>query len=292
MNVKSYCSSNADIEEIIQFDSGLASFPDVYYEFRRVIKKPDLDFDELERVILKDTNLTAHLLKIVNSAFYSFSSKIETISHATSIIGTEQLGYLVLSTVVMDKFKGIPQDVININSFWRHSIACGMVSKKLAEYKGEMNTERHFIFGLLHDVGRLVMCLKMPNRNWEILVRSDTECKPVHLVEMEELGFDHAQLGGVLLKKWNLPLIYQDVVKHHHNPNEASSFPYEAANCHLADIIANTLELGCSGESKIVPRLEEQAWIKACPPKDINMEIIRDEIEESFDETASAFLSH
>ncbi len=291
MDVKQHCFSDVDIEEIIQFDSGLASFPDVYYEFRRTIQKPDLDFDELERVILKDTNLTAHLLKIVNSAFYSFSSKIETISHAASVIGTEQLNYLVLSTVVMDKFKGIPEDVINMESFWRHSIACGMISKKLAEYKGELNSERHFIFGLLHDIGRLVMCMTLPNRNWEILVRSNTECKPVHLVEAQELGFDHAQLGGALLRKWDLPLIYQEVVEKHHNPNHAFLFPYETACCHLADIIANTLELGCSGESKIVPKLEEQAWAKACPPKDINMAVIRDEIEESFDETARVFLS-
>jgi len=282
----------ADIEDLIQSDPKLASLPGIYYEFKNAVQDPDLNFDGIEKIILKDTHLTAHLLKIVNSAFYSFSPKIETISHAASVIGTEQLGYLVLSTVVMDKFQEIPENVISMNSFWRHSIACGLVSKKLAEYKGEPNSEKYFIAGLLHDIGRLVMCMNLPNRNWEILVRSNFTNEALHLTEAQELGFDHAQLGGALLRHWNLPEVYQEVVEYHHNPNQAPRFPDEVAHSHLADIIANTLKLGCSGESLIVPKLEERAWIKARPPQNISLAVIKGEVEEVFEETARAFLHH
>lgn len=292
MDTKRYYACHADIEELIQDDSGLASLPGVYYEFRRAVEAPDLDFDEIERVILKDISLTARLMKIVNSPFYSFSSQIETISHAASVIGTEQLSYLVLSTVIMDKFKGIPENIIDMNSFWRHSIACGLVSKKLAEYKGEPNSERHFICGLLHDIGRLVMCVNMPNRSWEIFLRSKMDSIPVHLMEAQELGFDHAQLGGALLRKWNLPQVYQEVAEFHHDPNNAFLFPYEAAHCHLADSVANTLKLGCSGESAIIPKLEVRAWAKVGLPQNISMADIMDEIKEVYEETAGAFLSH
>ncbi len=290
MGAKQRDSSRVDIESLIKVDPGLASLPEVYYEFRRAVQGPDLDFERVERIILKDTSLTVRLLKIVNSAFYSFPSKIETISHAIGVIGTEQLSYLVLSTSVMDKFRGIPDDVLNMNSFWQHSIACGLVSKKLAEYKGEQSSEKYFIFGMLHDIGRLVMCMNIPKRNCEILIRSNSDNRAVHLIEAEELEFDHGQLGGALLRKWNLPEVYQEVVEFHHNPSHAILFPVEVAHCHLADIIANTLKLGCSGESENIPELNEHAWAMARPPQEISMEVINDEVAAIFEDTAAVFL--
>jgi HD-like signal output (HDOD) protein len=292
LDVKQCYSSWVNIESLIEVEPQLASLPDVYFEFRRAVESPDLDFERIKQVILKDSHLIVRLLKIVNSSFYSFSSKIETISHAISVIGTEQLSYLVLSTGIMDKFSGIPQDVIDMESYWRHSIACGLVSKKLAEYKGEFNSEQHFMFGMLHDIGRLIMCINIPNRNWEVLIRSNSDKKAVYLTEAEELGFDHAQLGGALLRKWNLPKVYQEVVEFHHDPSGALLFPFEVAHCHLADIIANTLNLGCSGESAIVPELDEHAWAMARPPQSISLTVIKDKVEEVFEETASVFLSH
>jgi hypothetical protein len=65
------------------------------------------------------------------------------------VIGTEQFRYLVLSISLIDEFRGIPEDVMNMNSYWRHSIACGLVSKKLAGYKEDLNKEKHFMFGML-----------------------------------------------------------------------------------------------------------------------------------------------
>jgi putative nucleotidyltransferase with HDIG domain len=286
------CYVHPDIKELIEGDPKLASLPQVYYEFRKAVEDPGIAFEEVGQIILKDPTLTVRLLKIVNSAFYSFSSKIETISHASSVIGTEQLSYLILSTVVMDKFRGIPEHVMNMNSFWRHSIACGLVAKKLAEYKGEPNSEKHFIASMLHDIGRLAMCQRIPNRTWEVLVRSNFENKPLHLTESEELGFDHAQVGGALLREWNLPLVYQEVAEYHHNPVLAPKFSYEASLCHLSDIIVNTLKLGCSGESFIVPELEKQAWAEVKLPKKISMAVIKDEIEETFEETVRVFVNH
>lgn len=248
MDVQLRDSCQIDIEDLIEVDPRLASLPEVYQEFRHAIRGPNLDFDRIEQIILKDADLTVRLLKIINSSFYSLSSKIDTIAQAIGVIGTEQLSYLVLSTVVMDKFRGIPESVINMNSFWRHSIACGLVSKKLADYKRELNSEKHFMFGMLHDIGRLVMCMSIPNRNWEVFIRSNSDKKAVHLIE--------------------------------------------AAHCHLADIIANALKLGCSGESEIIPKLDEGAWDMAGPPQNINMAVIKDEVENIFEETASVFLSH
>jgi HD-like signal output (HDOD) protein len=115
---------------MIKVDHRLALLSEVYYEFRSAVQTPNIDLERVEQIILKDTELTVRLLKIVNSAFYSFSSKVKTISQAISLIGTEQFSYLALSISIIYKFRGIPEDVMNMNSYWRHSIACGLVSKK------------------------------------------------------------------------------------------------------------------------------------------------------------------
>jgi HD-like signal output (HDOD) protein len=126
MRYKEECSFQVDILDLVRENPQLATLPEVYSEFKKAVEDPDLAFDRIEKIILKDPPLTARLLKIVNSAFYSLPREIATVTHAAGVIGTERLGYLVLSTVVMDKFKSIPDSIINMNSYWRHSIACGL----------------------------------------------------------------------------------------------------------------------------------------------------------------------
>ena len=108
-------------------------------------------------------------------------------------------------------------------------------------------------------------------------------------MEAEELGFDHAQVGGALLRKWNLPPVYQEVAEYHHFPTHASQFFYETSLCHLSDVIVNTLKLGCSGESFVVPELETQAWAEVHLPQKISLKIIKAEIGEALEEMVTAF---
>jgi HD-like signal output (HDOD) protein len=206
--------------------------------------------------------LTARLLKIVNSAFYSFPSKIETISRAVTVVGTQQLRDLALATSVMKLFKGVPPDLISMEPFWRHSIACGVAARVLATHKREANIERFFVAGILHDIGRLVLCMKEPDWMRSALGRCHASGELLYKVEDEELGFDHASLGRILLENWKLPASLVETVAYHHNPEAAARFPVEAADVHVADIIAHALQLGSSGE-RFVPPLSPLAWERA-----------------------------
>ena len=203
--------------------------------------------------------MTARLLKIVNSAFYSFPNKIETISRAVTIVGTQQLRDLALATSVMKLFQGIPADLMNMEAFWRHSIACGVTARVLATYRREANVERFFVSGILHDIGRLVLCMKSPDWMRAALDRCQSQRELLYRVEYEELGFDHASVGRYLLQNWKLPASLEETVAFHHNPDAATRYPVETAVIHVADIISHAMELGRSGEL-FVPPLNEQAW--------------------------------
>jgi HD-like signal output (HDOD) protein len=95
----------------------------------------------------------------------------------------EQLNNLVLSTVVMDRFKSIPDSVINMESFWKHNIGFGLAARTIASLKKEVNTERFFVAGILHDLGRLVLAMSTPFTILSVFMRCKSEEIQLHEAE-------------------------------------------------------------------------------------------------------------
>ena len=280
-----------NISELIQGDDQLASLPDIFYKLNAAIEDPDCTFDDIGEIISIDPSLTARLLRIVNSAFYGFSTQVETVTHALTIIGTDQLAQLVLATSVMNQFKGIPVDLVNMDSFWRHSISAGLAARSIAALSGEYNVERFFVAGMLHDLGRLVLCIKVPDETREVMKKAEDSGKPLYREEMETFGFDHAELGGQLLKSWKLPTRLVEAVTFHHDPDKSKTHPEETAAVNLADAIAYSMNLGSSGET-VIPSMEPKSWEMIGLPESLYLPMIKEKIEQQFEEVAGVFLQH
>lgn len=225
-----------------------------------VVKDPLSSNRDVAQVISEDPALTARLLQIANSSLYGFPSRIDTITRAVTVIGTHQLRDLALATSVIDMFRGSDGAGIKLAEFWRHSIACAVAARIIATCRRETNIEQYFIAGLLHDVGRLVMMSEIPMTLVRLMEESNESGRLLHDTELKSLGFDHADIGAALLRRWNLPAALTDAVEYHHRPGLASDEgSLGAAVVHVADIIANALEVGSSGEH-LVPALDESAW--------------------------------
>jgi HD-like signal output (HDOD) protein len=246
------------LEALIDGPAQLGSLPTIFYQINEAVENPESSFTEIGEIISKDSALTAHLLKIVNSSYFGFSSKVETITHAITIVGMVQLRDLALATAIINSFKGVPKDAVNMRSFWEHSIAVGLAGRVMGVYLKEPNPERFYVLGLLHDLGRLLTYLALPEDMSRVLIKY-SHGGLLHEAENDVLGWDHAEAGGRLLNKWNLPDRLVEGVLYHHNPSSAPRFPLEAAVTHVADILAQTLELGNSGE-RYVPKLDNEAW--------------------------------
>lgn len=251
-------TTKIDPYELIRNNIDLPSLPIIYGQINETIKKPTSSAHDIGNVISKDTSLSARLLKIVNSTFYGFPSKIDTLSRAVTIVGTRQLSTLALGMNIINVFKDIPSDLIDMKSFWEHSIGCGVAAKIIAGYKNIQNTERLFVAGLLHDIGRLILYSSVPIHARNALLKAKYADSLLHKEEHEIMGFDHARIGGLLLKKWQLPISLENTVKYHHTPQESRD-PLEPAIVHVADIMTNALGMGSSGE-RFVPPLEPDAW--------------------------------
>jgi HD-like signal output (HDOD) protein len=159
----------------------------------------------------------------------------------------------------MGLFKGIPEDLMTMEMFWKHSIGCGLSARILATSQRESNLERFFVAGILHDIGRLVMFINIPDLYREMIEESRSGERLLYEVERERLGFDHGEVGGTLLQRWKIPARVAEPVGCHHCSLRAGQYPREASILHLADLVSHALELGSSGE-ECVPRLDQQAW--------------------------------
>jgi len=245
--------------DLVKVAGSISSLPMIFTRINDAVNNPRSSIADIGRIISEDPGLTARLLRIANSAFYSFPSKIDTISRAVTIVGTQQLRDLALATSVMKVFKGIPEDLMNMEAFWRHSIGCGITARVLASHRREANLERYFVTGMLHDIGRLLLFMNLPKQARAALARCQGSGELLYQVEYEEMGFDHATVGSALLQAWNLPASLEEVVAFHHAPQKALRYPIEAAIVHVADIIAHVMGLGSSGE-RFVPQFNPEAW--------------------------------
>lgn len=250
--------SKIDPQELLKNQVQLPSLPKVFSRIVDLMSSPVSSADDFAGVIMRDPALSARLLKIVNSAFYGFRSEIATVSQAVTVIGTRDLYALCLGTSVISAFKNIPIGLVDMPSFWKHSIACGVIARLIAEASGQADKERFFVAGLLHDIGRLVILHHLPLQAKSILSFAENNKLLLTHSEMQILGFDHAKIGGLLLKKWKLPAELDSMIRFHHEPTD-SAYSGETAVVHTANVLANAFQHGSSGEA-FVPPLVPAAW--------------------------------
>jgi putative nucleotidyltransferase with HDIG domain len=248
----------SDARDLIDDTLELASLPAVVLRALELLNAPDSSAADIGQVISEDPALSVRLLRIVNSSFYGFPSRIETISRAITIVGTLEITDLVLGSSAVEAFAGLPNELIDMQQFWEHSLYAGVVARVLARHHRAPNTERFFVSGLLHDIGSLVLYHQRPEESRRALELARAG-RPLHQVEQEIFGFDHSDVGAELMQAWNLPDAFIEAARHHHRPVEAQEFPLETAMVHLADVIAAGAHLTGSATNQ-VPPLEPRAW--------------------------------
>jgi HD-like signal output (HDOD) protein len=230
--------------------SGLVSPPEVCIRLLDLVESPKSTAHDIGEVISSDPNLSSRLLKLVNSSFYNYSGRIDTLSRAIAIVGTRELYGLALSVSAVRAFSKIPAQLINMDTFWRHSLFCGIIARYLAKRCGVLHPERLFVAGLLHDIGELVMFARAAEKSRDLMLMAEGDENTLAYAERQEFGFNHADLGGLLATLWNLPDTLVEAISCHHNPMDAVCSKQQAGIVKIADILAERSSLGSLFESQ------------------------------------------
>ncbi len=229
----------------------LFSLPDIYFQVSEMIGDPKFSIEDIGEVIAKDPALSARLLKVVNSSFYGFQAKIDTISRAIVVVGIDDLKNLLLATSVIDTFNKIPCELVDMTAFWMSSVHCGVIAKLLAKESLVLHSERLFLAGLLHNIGSLILYHKMPEASLKVLLAAASDRNLIGGLEQEIIGFNHADLGGELIKSWRLPESLYETISCYLTPEVAQVYKLDAYLLSLSAYLVNALEQGRSPEDVI-----------------------------------------
>lgn len=251
--------SFSSADEMVASVQTVYTLPETFDRLSEAINSPESTMDEIAEILGNDQSMCMRVLELANSAFYGFPAKIETVSNALTLIGAQQIRDLILGTTVIEMFDGIPHELVNMNSFWKHSISAGLNAKIIASLRREANVERFFVLGLLHDMGRMVMFQMIPEIMNELLQQAPEKETPLYKLELERLSFTHEDVGAALMTQWKFPARLSEAVRKHHQFSSFVKFPLESSVIHLADICSHSFGIHGSGET-FVPPLHPQAW--------------------------------
>jgi HD-like signal output (HDOD) protein len=212
---------------------------------------------------------------------------VETVSRAITIIGYRELRDLVFAATVSGIFERISTDLINLDSFWRHGIYSGILSRLIASKCQVLHGERLFVAGLMHDIGQLIISYKLPKVMRAVMDLSEHEGIALYEAEAQILGFTHAEVGAELMKAWNFPLTQQQVARFHHNPSAATDSVLEVHIVYLANIIAQIAETGLVDTERL-GKIDRKVWMLTKVSKN-DVESLLVEAREQFIEALTLF---
>lgn len=207
------------LQGIVMTTRDLPAMPQVAAKVIELASDPDTSAAQLQQVISDDQAMTGRILKIANSAMYSCSRRIKTLNEAIVMLGFNSIRSLVVTSAARNLYNtrksrtGLKERLL-----WEHSIGGAIACRLLAAERAPALAEEAFLAGLMHDIGKLVLNLRVPEKFDQIVQVVYNENQPFHTTEAELLGFDHTQVGALLVNKWKLSPALEEAILNHHNP--------------------------------------------------------------------------
>jgi putative nucleotidyltransferase with HDIG domain len=237
----------------IETIQNLATIPSVAKRLLEIVGKPAVSLGEISDFVSRDPVLAAKVLKMVNSPVYGFPGRIASVNQAVLLLGLNVLRGLLVGVTVFDLMQ---QAMIGLRD---HSLGCAIFSRIIARRKGLKDPEEAFIFGLLHDIGKMVLVLNFPREYAKVMDEAQKKDVTVYDVESDYFGTTHATVGAWVTEQWSFPRPLIDVIGFHHRPQLAKVAPLETAVVHFADVILRARRFGFAGDT-CVPPLSPYAW--------------------------------
>lgn len=268
-------TSGHKLETIVKNLSNLPSLPFIAEKIVSVADGRNSQVGDIVEVISIDQALTAKVLKLVNSSFYGFSTKITTVSRAVIILGLQTIKTLALGVNVFKTVSTICGGcvVFDMKKFWEHSLGVAAGSKLIARLIGFKQYEEAFLAGLLHDIGKIILSEYLPNEFAEALVLARGGALSLLEAENRIIRADHEVAGDYLAERWKLPFALKRSISQHHNP----PFGDPLVNPEVLTLIcvvslSNTLcklkNIGFSGNCRISGKDENVLqWLKIDEPE-------------------------
>lgn len=236
--------TNRELDKIISTIGDLPSSPAIITTLIGLTSDINTDIGKISKTIMADQSLTAKLLKLSNSSFYGRAKEVVSLKEAIVLLGFQTLRSLVVATSTRSLYHG-SVSAAAVDVLWEHSLATAIASRQIAEAIRHPQAEESFIAGLMHDIGKLIMLQKLDTEYKKIISQVEKNGDSFMELEDKTYGFNHTDVGLLILHKWSFPKILINAVFEHHHPiDNEESLPSLAYIVHLANHMAKSFGAG------------------------------------------------
>lgn len=253
------------------------------------VDSPESSFEDIAKIVEAEHDLAARFLALANSCFYNYPIQVTSIPDALSVIGLRNTRNFAIALTLPQQLPSTPEFPVPSETFWRHNIAVGLCTRLLALESREANTERHFIAGYLHKIGRPLIARIFPDQSKEIYKRTQRRDTHYQQIAQATLGFDESEVGAAALHHWRFSENISTLVRHHNKPVLARNHVRGVSFVHIANFIVSALKLGNSGD-RFVPEFSEAAWGYAAFDE-TKLSLIVEELLRQIDSVCNVFLA-
>ena len=209
----------ASLEIRMTRGENLPMLPQAVSTTLRLVDDPNSSQRDLERALEGDVAITAKIIRAANSAYYG-GSDVNSVGRAISFLGMTAVRSIVIGIAMQQMMAG-KTHVRNFDkvAFWKHSLATAVGARIIGKLRMPAKAEELYCAGMIHDIGLIVFERYLPGELDECLAQAKATGTPLHLIELEMLGYNHAIAGGLLAKKWQMSETIQNAVRYHHEPD-------------------------------------------------------------------------
>lgn len=258
-----------DIETIV--NAKLPSMPGSAMRVLTLLRDINTPGRKLAEAVGCDPSLTTRVLRLANSPIYALQKNVSSLLQAVDVVGAKYLYDITIINLTADTFASEISGLALGRSIWEHSLAVALLAREFSRILGLRGTEEVFICGLLHDIGK-IMLLRADVKTYSEILEKKGETEMLNW-EVEIFGYTHAQVGALVIRRWQLPEIICHAILNHHNTSQAVEAVLISHLINIADSVANFHGYGLRHEeetilsnleSAIVLRLDESqieaAW--------------------------------
>ena len=223
-------------------DVAIPMLPDFAHRVIDMVSDEDVSVAQLASVVSKDQVLASRLLGLANSAYFAAMSEISTVQEAIVRMGTAAVRNLVVTVCFYSRMQDRNVYGERGKPLLEHGIGTAYMSRLVAEW-AETDEEEAFMYGLLHDIGKLVILKAAYD------VRRQQGAPIPEDVLDEVMREMHPHVGAVVLRRWRLPSMLDEPLVCHHDWQLAKIAPKKAAITYFANRLSHRYGFGCEKET-------------------------------------------
>jgi HD-like signal output (HDOD) protein len=179
---------------------------------------------EMVKVIQMDPVLTARVLRVANSAYFSMAEPVTNLRRATILMGTNTIRNLALATAVRNNFEIESTCAVTSENFWRYTVGCAVLSDQLARRAAisRAAAEEAFVIGILHPIGRALLIQHFPVEYNQVIAQAKEQNTCTEHQERKIFSTDNHAIGLNMVARWKLPSNVADAISFQTEPKNSA----------------------------------------------------------------------